>query len=101
MRKFLIAALLAAGPSFAGNLVLKNGSGNELRLYDTPCSHGETLGILKEEWRTRFKNARVLNSKGFILMYGCWVEQEGSAVVILSDGAAIQLPLSAFTDPMI
>jgi hypothetical protein len=76
MRAFALALilLLTAAPAPAADLVMKNkANGAQLRLLDTPCSHGETLAVLKEEWRPKFKNARILDAKGFIQFYGCWI----------------------------
>jgi hypothetical protein len=104
MRRFIFALilLLLVCPVLAGERTVKNAEGHELRLYDTACTHGETLGLLKPEWRPKFKNARIRNAKGHIMFYGCWIEDEpGIATVILQDGAMMDLQLSAFTDPVI
>lgn len=100
MRPFIIAAMLAAGPAFAGDLVyqgMRNGS--ELRLLETPCSHGETLGHLKPEFRAAFKNIRA-KVRGQIV-YGCWIEEDDEAYVIMEDGSDGRFPLANFQDPMI
>lgn len=103
LRSLICAALVAAGPALAGDLVLKNkDNGAELRLYETQCSHGETMALLKEEWRAKFKNARVRDERGHILFYGCWIlHDEETVVVFLQDGSHIGLSRSAFTDPSI
>lgn len=98
-----VAALaMHPGPVLA-DLVLKNKeNGYELRLLDTPCSHGETLAVLNEEWRPKFKNARILTPKGFIESYGCWIKQgDETIVLILSDGGALAFKADSFTDPAI
>jgi hypothetical protein len=104
MRRSILALilLLLACPALAGELMMKNAEGLELRLYDAACSHGETLALLKPEWRPKFKNARIRNAKGHMVAYGCWIQdEEGVATVILSDGAMLELALSGFTDPTI
>lgn len=102
MRFALALALLLAAPAYAGDLVMKiKESGIELRLYDAPCSHGGTLGLLKEEWRGKFRNARILNAKGFIEAYGCWLEKDGTAIVIFDDGSNATLKMSVFSDPTV
>lgn len=104
MKRFLlIVVLLLAALPVMGELVAKNkDTGGTLRLQDSACSHAETLAILREEWRPKFKNARILNSKGFIEFYGCWIEHDGdTAMVILQDGAALAIPLAAFKDPTV
>jgi hypothetical protein len=99
----VLALLLLALPAVAGDLVLKNkDTGSELRLMDSACTHGETLGHLKEEFRGQFKNARILDKRGFILFYGCWIDHDGeTAFVMLQDGGSLGLPLAGFTDPML
>lgn len=57
------------------------------------------LAHLKEEWRPKFKNARVLDAKGFIQFHGCWIQDhEEAAVIFLQDRGHIGLPLAAFSD---
>jgi hypothetical protein len=79
---------------------MKNDTGTlELRLQDTACSHGETLASLLPEWRPKFRNAKILNNKGHIEMYGCWLlESEGTVVVMLQDGAMMALELKGFKE---
>lgn len=103
MRYFLLMLLLVAANAFSGDLVARNKeTGAELRLLDSPCSHGETLGVLREEWRAKFRNARILNGKGFIEAYGCWLKQEDDTiVVILQNGSARVFEAGAFSDPAI
>lgn len=99
--KKILSVLVAA--SFAmsahSDLVAKDQSGAEMRLMESKCSHGETLGRLKEEYRPIFKNARLIVGKDFF--YGCWIEQDGVAIVMLEDGTFIPVPMDAFKDPTI
>jgi hypothetical protein len=98
---FLIL-LLVASSALAGELVMKNeANGATLRLADTPCSHGETLALLKEEGRPKFKNARIRDAKGFIQFYGCWLAAGDTVIVILQDGGAMKFQASAFSHPSI
>lgn len=99
----ILAMLLWPARAHAGDLVLKNKqTGAELRLLDTPCSHGETLAALKEEWRAKFKNVRIISAKGFIDAYGCWIQHDEETVfVLLQDGSGLDFPLAAFSDPSI
>ena len=103
MRHLALSLILAASPALAGDLVLKNKqTGAQLRLMDTTCSHAETMAHLKEEWRPKFKNARMLDAKGHIQFYGCWIQHdEDTAVIFLQDGGHIGLPLAAFSDPSV
>lgn len=102
MRYLMIAAAIAAGPALAGDLVLTNKDiGQELRLYERACSHAETKSKIRDEWRDKFKDARIRKIDGTILWYGCWIEQDGQAYVIFEDGDMLAFPLSAFKDPSI
>lgn len=98
-RLIVAAALVAASSAMAGDLVMSNKDGNELRLYDRACSHGGTLAILKEEWRPNFHDARIRDKRGTIVWYACWIEENGQAVVVFEDGDVLAFPLSAFQDP--
>lgn len=103
----LIAAALVAlfftGLALAGELVMKNTeTGAQMRLLDSQCSHGETLAVLAEQWRPKFKNMRILSAKGFIEFYGCWIQHdEETVVVVLSDGSQRSFRAAAFSDPTI
>jgi hypothetical protein len=100
MRSLICAALLCAAPSFAGDLVARDKDAQaELRLMESKCSHGGTLAQLKEEYRDQFKNARLIVGKTFI--YACWIEKDGTAIVLLEDGTFMPVPMSAFSDPTI
>jgi hypothetical protein len=99
MRALILAAAMCS-PAFAGDLVARDkDAGAELRLMESACSHGGTLAILKEEWRAKFKNARMFVGKE--MTYACWVEKDGFAIVLLEDGTFIPVPMSAFSDPTI
>jgi hypothetical protein len=103
MRRLLIAAaLLCAAGSAHAELMLKSGDGSqELRLYDTACSHAGTLGLIPEEYRKHFKNSRVLDSKGTILIYACHAIIDDQVLVMLEDGQHIVLALSKFKESTI
>jgi hypothetical protein len=96
MRALLIAALLAAGPAVAERVV-RNGQ-HELRLLDTACSHAGTLGHIKEEWRAKFKNARLMH-KGKIQHYGCWIlADENTVFIMYEDGDVMEMPPQMFKE---
>src|SRR5688572_10432111 len=103
MRSILAAAALAASFAVsAGDLVLTNkDSGQELRLYERVCSHAGTVGLIAENWRDKFKDAKIRKTDGTVLWYGCWIEQNGNAYVIFEDGDTLAFPLSAFKDPSV
>lgn len=83
--------------------MLKNkDTGAQLRLMDSPCTHAETLMQLNEPWRPKFKNARILDKKGGIEFYGCWIKHdEETAFVLLQDGSQVAVPLVLFSDPSV
>jgi hypothetical protein len=103
MRAFLFALLLIASPAIAGDLVLKSADGSqELRLYESKCSHAGTLAHLKPEHHDKFRNARILDRKGNIENYGCWVEAApDTAFIIFEDGSYTDFSLSKFKDPTV
>jgi hypothetical protein len=82
--------------------MLKSGDGSqELRLYESLCSHGETLSHIPQEFRDRFKNARILDSKGTIVAYGCYASNEELALLVFEDGSRTLLELSKFKETTI
>lgn len=100
---FLGLCLAAVAPPSRADLVLLNGDGTqELRLYDSKCSHSGTLAFIGAEHRPTFKNARVLDRKGSLIGYGCWLEAEpGVAFVWFEDGQSTSFPLAKFKDPVV
>lgn len=104
MRTFVaafVAALLCL-PAFAGELMMRNKeNGAELRLYESQCSHAQTMALLNEEWRPKFKNARIRDPQGNIL-YACrLLVDEETVVLFVQDGSFTSLKLSDFSDPNI
>jgi hypothetical protein len=82
--------------------MLKSSDGSqELRLYESLCSHGETLSHIPQEFRDRFKNARILDPKGTILAYGCFASNEELVLVVFEDGSRAMLELSKFRETTI
>lgn len=97
MRKYLlILSLLLAIPAQA-DLVVSRGK-DELRLMTTPCVHGGVLGMLKPEWRDKFKKAQA--TVGGKMFYACWIDiPEDQAVwVLYEDGDGKDYPLAVFTE---
>lgn len=95
MRALVLAALVAASPAFADQVV-RNG-GRELRLQDSSCSHGQTLSNIKPEWRDKFKNARLMKD-GKIEFYGCWIlAEDGLIFVLYEDGDHGEYPAALFS----
>lgn len=70
---------------------------NELRLLNSPCTHGGTLALLKPEHRPKFKKAIVMLKT--LMVYGCWVDTgEGAYFVMLETGGGFALPVTAFLE---
>jgi len=71
-------------------------NGVEIHLADSPCVHAGTLGLMKPEWRPKFRKAwAMLNGKHF---YACWLPEPESRKVILlfEDGDIVQVDASQF-----
>lgn len=105
----ILGLVLFAMPARA-DLVMASGDGvHELRLYESACTHGGTMGHIKArfdkaqpEHLAKFRNARILDKRGTIVSYGCWVESDdGAAFVLFEDGSSTEFELSKFSDPTI
>jgi hypothetical protein len=97
MRTLILALALVLSPAFAGQRMLQGDSGTILRLYDTPCLHGGTLGQLKPEWREKFQRAEF--TQGKLRVYACWIDAEdGDVYVQIEDGNFMVLPAASFRD---
>lgn len=103
MRHLLFLLVLLAAPAFGADLVMKNkANGSELRLYDSPCVNAETLMQLAEEWRPKFRAAKILDGKGRVVWFGCWIRHDDDALfVIFQDGDERMFELAAFSDPAV
>lgn len=97
MRALIFAALLAAGPALAGQRILADSPETWMRLYDSPCVHGGTLGKILPQWRAKFSKAEAsVNGTRF---YACWiVDEDGDVYFLLEDGRDGFLPLRSFKD---
>lgn len=68
MRKLMIAAILAAGPAFAGDLVATQGR-DSVRLTQEPC-HPAVLRVIPQGERGYYRKAVVLfEGKSWV---ACW-----------------------------
>jgi hypothetical protein len=107
MRAAIIAIVFAVSAlvSWAARadlMVKSQESGIELRLLDAPCTHAQTLAGIKEEWRPKFRNARIMDGRGTILHYGCWVEHDAEiAFIMFDDGSSTGMSLASFRDSSI
>lgn len=75
MRRFIIAAILAAGPAIAAESMIARAGENSLRLHDKPCTEAT---VNKESFKA------------------CWISQDEQVWVLYSDGDRSVIPLSAF-----
>jgi hypothetical protein len=86
---------MAAMPALAGDLVLTaDDSAAEMRLMTSACVNPSTLTMLRHEWRERFKAAHV--TIGARAYAGCWIDDEGVAVILFENGEQVQIELAAF-----
>lgn len=96
MRVLILAAILAAGPAFAGDLVARRGD-DSIRLTDKPCPP-EVLKHVEQGSRGYFRAARAfIDCK---IYEACWAEAGGTAFIQYPDGDRGMIPMAAFSDPM-
>lgn len=98
MRRLIIAALLAAGPAMA-DMVASNGAGDELRLFDRPCTIAAILAGIKPEFHSKFQAGQALIGGKVIRL--CYIDtQEGSYFVVpegSEGGGGIVYSVTMFT----
>jgi hypothetical protein len=97
MRALIFAAIVAAGPAVAMELVARQGA-DEVRIFDGPCIHAGTMALIKPEDRAEFHKATgQFQGKPF---YGCWrALPDGSVGVQWEDGDVGHLDRSEFKAP--
>jgi hypothetical protein len=98
MMKFalLCAAVLAAAPVLADELVASNGD-DSVRLSDQPCSSEQVLQQLTPKIRDMMKDASaVVGGQQF---RACWVVDGDSAHLLYEDGDQGLIPLADFRQP--
>jgi hypothetical protein len=97
MRTLILAFALFLPSAFAGQRMIQGDNATVLRIYDTPCLHGGTLGHLKPEWRPKFQRAEF--TQGNNRVYACWIDAEdGDVYVQIEDGNFMVLPAASFRD---
>lgn len=103
MRLALLAAIAAcfALPAHSDLMIKSDDGSQELRLYESLCSHAGTLAHIPAEFRDRFKNARIMDPKGTIQHYGCHASNEELVLVVFEDGSRTILELSKFKETTI
>jgi hypothetical protein len=92
MRSILLcAAVLAAAPAFADELVASNGN-DSVRLSDAPCQNQQVLGQLEPKYHKEFKAATAqLKGETF---NACWHVLGQSALLLYEDGDQGLIPLA-------
>jgi hypothetical protein len=103
MRKFLIAALVAAGPAIAGTEMVAGYGQDEIRIYDQKCEIASVLRHIQEDKRKDFRKARAkVNGQTY---FACWVQLSApgmppSVALIYEDGDIGMIPVEHFKDPV-
>ncbi|MES3000357.1 MAG: hypothetical protein V4787_06665 [Pseudomonadota bacterium] len=90
------AALVAATPAFADELVAVSGA-DQIRLSDSPCSNEKVLSQLSPRARAMLRDASaVVQGQQF---KACWIVDGESAHLLYEDGDQGLIPLSDFKQP--
>lgn len=90
MRALLLAAVLAAGPAIAGDLVARQGN-DSVRLTEAPCANELVLGRLEASQHEDFHAASaVFQGKQFL---ACWRAMGNVAFLVYEDGDQGVIPL--------
>ena len=92
----LCAAMLAASPVMADELVASNGQ-DSVRLTDKPCSNEQVLQQLTPRARDMMKDANA--TVGGQQFRACWVVDGESAHLLYEDGDQGLIPLTDFKQP--
>lgn len=93
MRSILLlcAAMAAAAPAIADNLVARNGE-DMVRLVDAPCANETVLSQLPPQHREHFKAAvATVSGKTFT---ACWRVMGGRAHLLYEDGDMGVIPMA-------
>lgn len=97
--KRIIAALAVGFATFAhADLVASNGSGDELRLMQTPCINSAILDKVKPEFHAQFKAGQA--SIGGKIIRLCWVDTSEGYYYVIPQGAeqGLAYPVTMFLD---
>jgi hypothetical protein len=91
MRTLLIcAALVAAAPAFAQDLVARQGN-DSVRLADTPCASELVLGRIQPQQKEEYRQASaVVDGQTF---QACWRPMGSSAHLMYEDGDQGLIPI--------
>lgn len=95
MRYLILAAVLAAGPALADDMVAK-GETTTIRLMDAPCEQASFQAMLVQVKPEPAKRAVVVH-KGRPIP-ACWVahQESGNVAIIDADGDMGLIPMAEF-----
>lgn len=96
MRALIVAALVAAGPALADEMVFKSGS-TVVRLQDKPCASQRVQMLVKTQDADMLKNM----GAGYVVFQGreipmCWTLRGDAVLVVDEDGDAGLIPVAEF-----
>lgn len=98
--KFLVVAFAASFVAFpaSADLVATNGAGDELRLFDRPCTTAAILDTLNPEYHAKFNAGQAIIGGKVIKV--CWIDTEQGAYYVMPEGATegVAYPVSIFND---
>jgi hypothetical protein len=98
MKKFLIAACLAAGPAFATSELVAGFGMDEIRIYEQKCEIASVLRHIPEDKRKDFRKARAKVSGQ--TYFACYVVVGPDRVLIVyEDGDLGMIPVGDFKEP--
>lgn len=96
MRKLFIAALMAAGPAFAGSEMVAQQGDDVVRLMGEPCPYASVLRFIPEDKRAEFGKADT--RVGGQRFFACWRLAGGQVHLVYEDGDHGAVPLSHFKE---
>ena len=94
MKRILALLALLALPA-AADMVATNGTGDELRLMDAPCTNSAILDGIKPEYQDQFQRGQATVGKQTHAL--CWIDtREGYYFVFFENGQSMPFPITAF-----
>jgi len=86
MKRYLVAAAaVCLCASASADLVASNGTGDELRLFERPCTVESIRAAIRPEWVDKFKAGQALIGGKVIKV--CWIDTEQGSYYVMPDGA--------------
>ena len=94
----LLALASHADNAGAGQRVLTDPTGNEVRLFDMPCVHLDVLAKLKPAHHDKFQRAAV--RIGSQSLKASWIEDQGGIYLMLESGGNARFDPADFADDL-